>query len=584
MKINWKINVHARKFPLPYLTFAIFGIITYPFYYYLWKYTAPQGYENLHLRLIAVFLCVILALKNYWPKKCKLFLPTFWYLTIVYSLPFLFTFLLLKNNMSYTWAMNGLTVLILLILLLDLASLYIVLTIGISLGILFFIMDGQTFHLPPYSMIIFMTYGSVLVFGSIFSYRKDQIQDREMRLAAEAADRSKSEFIVNISHDIRTPLTGIINLSEYLKNNLELSEEKKYAVAIYQSADQLLKLLNGVLDVITVDTATDDTVHCKPFNLIKLIDSLIELERPAVASQQLEFFYFIDENLPVTVISDRMKLHRILLNLLGNAIKFTPKGSIELRISLLSKKTNTACIQFTVKDTGIGIPKGMQDKVFDRLYKVSPYHKKNIGNGIGLHIVQRYVKLLGGEICFSSEEKKGTTFSFILTLQICKNPKDNSNDTVYKALIQQEKNETHIEEETLNSEVLITDNSAPRPNILLVEDNSLALMALKVQMKPYNVTLNETTDGESALELIKKHSFDLIITDIGLPGISGCELVKRVRLFEKDKALKPVIIYGLTGHSLDSAISKHCMDAGINRIIQKPITAECLKEIMLPFL
>ncbi len=560
--LNTNINVHAKKFPQPYSTFALFGIITYPFYYCLWKYTAPQGYENLSLRLVSVFLCVLLAIHHYWPKKCRLFLPLFYYSTILYSLPFLFTFLLLKNDMSYAWSMNGLTVLILSILLLDLYALFIILSLGIAFGILVFIINGGTLQLPSDYMVLFLTYASVLVFGSIFSYRIDQIKEREKRVAAEAADRAKSEFIANVSHDIRTPLTGILSFSEYLKKNVSSIKDKQYANAIYQSGEQLLKLLNGVLEVISADTASDESLILDSFNLLDLVNDILQLELPAAHSKHLEFHSKMDEDLPILILSDRMKLHRILLNLVGNAIKFTHQGFIELKAVLLWKKKDRVGIEFSVTDTGIGIPIEMQHKAYDRFFKVSPScQEKYTGSGIGLHIVQRYVRLLGGDIWFSSEEGKGTTFSFSLIVPIGK-------ESVYP--------------DNSSPELPVAKDSK-KARVLLVEDNPMALMALKVQMLPFDVEIVEAVDGETAFEFIKAHPFDLIITDIGLPGISGDELVKTVRSLEEQAGLLPQLIYGLTGHALNSAIAKRCMDEGINEIIQKPMSTQTLKEIMMPY-
>ena len=191
--INGSINRHAKKYSHPYVTFSIFGIITYPFYYFVWIYADSGGYENLYLRLVAVVLCVFLGLKKYWPRNLQEFFALYWYFTLTYSLPFLFTFLLLKNNLSHVWIMNTTTVLVLCILLLDLLSLSIVLLIGIISGALFYKYTGNELVWHSNYINVLIIYGSILLFGAIFSYRKDQLDAAEKKLKDVEAQKLRSE-------------------------------------------------------------------------------------------------------------------------------------------------------------------------------------------------------------------------------------------------------------------------------------------------------------------------------------------------------------------------------------------------------
>lgn len=405
--------------------------------------------------------------------------------------------------------------------------------------------------------------------------------EAELRMAkekAEIANHAKTEFIANVSHDIRTPLTGIIGFSEYLKDHLNKEENKEIAESINLSGVQLLSLLNGVLEVVSVDNMGEEQLIHQSFDLPQLITDLCQLEQPAIEAHNLQLFQHMDKEIPRYLVSDKMKLHRILLNLIGNAIKFTEQGSISLEVRLLEYIENKVKLKFSVIDTGIGIPLAAQSQVFDRFYKVSSSYKgKFTGNGIGLHIVQKYIHLLGGDIQFNSIEGKGTTFSFFLTLPIGEEVQDECQN--YQELAQEK---ILLKKPAKPKPVEMPKDHDNKPHVLLVEDNAMALRTLKLQLKGFDVVIHEAVDAEAAFELIKQQFFDLIITDIGLPGISGNEMVELVRQFEKDEGIEPQLIIGLTGHAVHGAFGQTCLDAGINKLYQKPMQTLTLKELIQP--
>ena len=201
-KIVYQINQHAEKTGNPYIAFGIFGVITYPLYYFIWAYTNTQGYENLTLRLIAAFLCVPLIFKEKLPKKILRLLPIYWYLTLLYSLPFLFTFLILKNGLSYPWVLNGMTVVVLSVLLLDLIPLLIILPIGIIGGVTCFKLTS-TENIASYDNlpVIIITYLSVIFFGAVFARRKEGIQQGKLNAAYTVG--------ASIAHELRTPIRTV---------------------------------------------------------------------------------------------------------------------------------------------------------------------------------------------------------------------------------------------------------------------------------------------------------------------------------------------------------------------------------------
>ena len=412
LKINKKIDAHAKEFTHPYLTFAIFGMITYPLYYWIWKVTASNGYENLELRLITVALCVLLALKDYWPQKCQLFFSLFWYITLLYSLPFLFTFLLLKNNMSYTWSLNTMTVLVLSILLLDLFSLFIILTLGICLGILCFLMTGGEIILPSHFMTIMITYGSILLFGSIFSYRKDQLKEREKRIAAEIANQAKSDFISNMQHDLKTPFAGISAIAMIL-HDMESDKDKKSLLGdLLKSTNQWEAVHHQIIAVLSIKEP--QKVQREWFSIS---NELIKIKEMLSATLRVKALDFNIDDIPKEsdcIKTDRLKFNLILSNLVGNAINFTEKGSVNIKVINFG---STCTIQ--VIDTGIGIPNDKLDFIFEQFTKLSHSNKHQDfkGIGLGLYASRQMAIQMGGNIQAQSRLGEGSIFTFTLPLQ-----------------------------------------------------------------------------------------------------------------------------------------------------------------------
>lgn len=403
----------------------------------------------------------------------------------------------------------------------------------------------------------------------ITELKKAQTELSIAKEAAEAASHAKTEFIANMSHDIRTPLTGVVGMSKLLEDNVHDVSQKQYARWLGESGKQLLHMLNGILDVVSADNANEEDLHEESFNLHEVIEDIVQLERPSTLIKGLELVTFVDAALPPFLVSDPTKIHRILLNLLGNAIKFTQRGQVGIQVRLLEKNDRHVVVQFQITDTGIGIPQELQDKVFDRFYRIIPSNKgTHTGHGVGLHIAQSYVELLGGEIALHSELGVGTTFSFDLSLKIGSSPLP----SVCRA-----DGLTFAKEQALVAP--LTENHHPEePKLLLVEDNKIALFTLENLISQSQCRFTSVMDGEAALQLAQTHSFDLIITDLGLPGLSGIDLTRKIRMFEQEKYKSPVPIIGLTAHS-EEKIKRNCLQSGMNEVYTKPMTTDVLARI-----
>ncbi|WP_131777700.1 PAS domain-containing hybrid sensor histidine kinase/response regulator [Legionella fairfieldensis] len=396
---------------------------------------------------------------------------------------------------------------------------------------------------------------------------------------AELANLAKTEFIANMSHDIRTPLSGIIGMSRFLEEKTSDPEEKQYARWVNESGEQLLKLLNGVLDVVSAAHLSEHDLLTDCFDIRQSVEDIVQLEKPTVQMKNLEFRINIDKQVPQFIICDRFKLNRILLNLIGNAIKFTQQGYIALDIKQLSSDQNTVKLLFSVSDTGPGIPKSLQSRVFEQFYRITPsYLGDHQGHGVGLHIAEKYVNLLGGKLQLESVEGQGATFYFILSLAI-----GEEKNSLAKPLTPTKNNDhpASLTKSTAKSSLNSAANS--QPLLLLVEDNEIALRMIEMNAEKTGCHYISVTNGEEALKIAKSRKFDLIITDIGLPGLSGNELTQQIREWEKRFNKSPVPIIGLTAHGLDET-ENTSLQAGMNQILSKPIKLSMLKSVLTHFL
>jgi CheY-like chemotaxis protein len=355
-------------------------------------------------------------------------------------------------------------------------------------------------------------------------------------------------------------------MSGLLLQGLRDVQQKQYAQWINDSGEQLLKLLNGILEVISADAVNEQDINKEFFDLRQCVQDIIELEMPTAYLKGLELKADVGNNIPKFVYSDRIKIHRVMLNLLGNAIKFTDKGTVLISVQLLERNNQQAKIRFSVSDTGIGIFQEQQARVFERFHKVTPSSKGlYTGYGVGLHIVMAYVQLLGGEIKLNSNPGEGTTFGFDLDLECLSHHILNATTNTTMEPVDKEN----------NAQIIVNKSY----HVLLVEDNIIALKVAEALARHLGCLITCASDGEEAFTLIQTMAFDLIITDIGLPGMSGYELTQSIRTWELKNNKKVTTIIGLTAHSYEFA-KDHCFASGMNEVYSKPMTAELMNSII----
>ena len=413
----------------------------------------------------------------------------------------------------------------------------------------------------------------ILGIATDITNQKKTAQDLEKaKEAAEAANIAKTIFISNISHDIRTPLSAIIGLSHIIENSENDPELKIHAHHIAQSANELLNMSNQVITAISSNRLTVDDVCSEPFDLKHLVEAIINLESPPADLKHIQLATYIDDKIPNLLVGDHDKIYHIILNLVGNALKFTKNGQVKISITLAKKESKSVLLDFEVSDTGMGIPAEDLDKVFDMFYKATPSYKgKDQGHGIGLYIVKSYTELLGGKVSVESKLNEGTKFTFTLRLDIAESNAIPQNIIQHQPVVQSDINTKPIKQRET------AENPQHTPQILAIEDNSVMLSVIEALIKEAKCNPTKAEDGESGLELAKNKDFDLILSDLGLPGISGIEFAQKLRRFEKEHNKKPVPIIAVTGHG--QSIEKECLEAGINHVILKPLKPEVLHEI-----
>ncbi len=394
---------------------------------------------------------------------------------------------------------------------------------------------------------------------------------------AEAGNRSKDAFILNMAHDIRTPLTGMIHMSEDLREMVANNEEAlQRAQLLEQSSRRLHELLESVLELSKAEYIHEDEIKKETIDLRKMVHNLRDLMLPSIKSKGLVLKIDLDAEIPNHLETDRLKLERILLNLTANAIKFTEKGEINVSFRCLSKQKDKARIELCIRDTGIGIPSDQRAKIFDRFVKVHPsYRGLYKGHGVGLFIVKQYVEALGGTITVESSLGQGTTFTIVLELSIATElDRSDQTETVLKPEALENLTVQKVQELTQQK----TDLSGSSQRILLIEDDLAARLGAQSRLKQSGYQVATAENAVNALKILKEKEFDLILSDIGLPDGDGMELTQQYRVWEKRNRKNRIPIVALTGHAGEEAKEKY-LASGMDRVFVKPLKESDIKEI-----
>jgi len=380
--------------------------------------------------------------------------------------------------------------------------------------------------------------------------------------SAEAAARAKSQFFANMSHELRTPMSGILGMLQ-----LALEEDltpvlRGYLETTISSARSLIRIINDILDMSKIE-ASKLTIEDKPFSPHECISEAVDIITPEVRRKGLEIVISVSEEVPETLLGDYARLRQVLINLIGNAVKFTDEGKVVVHIT--AGKTDSGGkreFTFTVTDTGIGIPDDKKDLLFQPFSQVdASYSRKFGGTGLGLALCKEIVELMGGTISFESKEGMGSSFTFTIPLGEAKSV------NIPTAV------------EPLASESIPCDPKREKQHrLLLAEDDPTIRTILELMFKRSNYTLDVAEDGQEAVEMWERGEYDLVLMDIQMPRLNGFEATRSIREKEQKRGGHTPIV-AMTAHA-QKEDELRCLSAGMDAYISKPIDfKECLQMI-----
>ncbi len=413
--------------------------------------------------------------------------------------------------------------------------------------IIIFISSAALLLLIGVLFFYFRAYRSKKKISEILEVKNTELY--EAKAQAEQLSKIKSQFISTISHELRTPLYGVVGISSILLENSTKSEkDKKLIDSLKFSADYLLDLVNKVLKISKIDSEEKELIKT-PTDLFSLSQNIIQSFEYQAHKKGNELILEHNHNIPKLVNIDALRISEVLINLIGNAIKFTDKGKIWLRIKQLSIDTEIVRIRYEVEDTGVGVPDDQKEYIFEEFSQIGSVYDNKQGTGLGLSIVKNLVQVMDSQIHFKSKKGVGSTFYFDLDLEILDSLKNTEDDS------------------SLSEK---TDSISAK--ILVAEDNKVNQLVTKNLLKNIGCDCTMVENGYEAVQILKKQTFDLVLMDINMPVLDGMQATLQIREFDK---ITPII--ALTASEL-SEVGDECKKAGMDDLINKPLNKNDLKD------